>query len=205
MSDTHIIAVACAKGGCAKTTTSMQLAGILDRWGRRTVVLDSDNTGGASKWAMLAADAGDPPAFPVVHVDRSGLDRKRILADHPGEWVFIDTPPTDLDTIQAAIDCADVTIIPTQPSVMDLRLAGETFRATGNAIVLLTRAKRNTTLTRDTIAYLDEEEITRFDTIIGDRQPVMRSVGSSELDMKEYSSVAQELIDYVDGMEEEGE
>lgn len=205
MGDTHIITVACAKGGCAKTTTSMQLAGILNRWGRKTTVLDADNTGGATKWARLAEEAGDPVAFPVLHVDGRGLDRRRIIAEHAGEWVFIDTPPSGIDVIQKAIGCADVTIIPTQPSIIDLQLAGETFRATGDAIVLLTRAKRNTNLTRDTIAYLDGEGIARFDTIVGDRQALMRAVGGSDLDMREYSGVAQELVEYVDGMDGEVE
>lgn len=194
---TTIIAVACAKGGCAKTTTTMQLAGILARWGYQTVVLDADNTGGATKWAMGASDTGDGLAFAVNPVNKATLNRQLIQRQHPNAWVFIDTPPSDTGTIQQAIDCADATIIPTQPSAMDLRLAGETYRATPNAVVLVTRAKLNTRLTKDTLAQLDEAGIARFENVVTDREAVKRMPGTNQLDMTEYSSVAQELIEFM--------
>ena len=56
---TRVVTVACAKGGVMKTTTSMQLAGHLARRMRHddepvnVVVLDSDNTGGATRWATM--------------------------------------------------------------------------------------------------------------------------------------------------------
>lgn len=202
----HIITIACAKGGCAKTTTTMQLAGILARWGYPTVVLDADNTGGATKWSMSATEDGTDPAFPVTPVNKAMLDRKLIQRRNPDAWVFIDTPPSDTGTIQQAIDCADATIIPTQPSAMDLRLAGETYRATPNAVLLVTRAKRNTVLTKDTLAQLDDAHIARFETVVSDREDIKRMPGTNQLDMKEYSSVAQELIDFVKGLDaEDGE
>lgn len=199
---TIIIAVGCAKGGVAKTTTAMQLAGLLTRWGRRAVVLDADNTGGATKWVMTAMDNGDSLEFPVSPVNQVTLNRELIQRQYPDTWVIIDTPPSDTGVIQLAFNAADVIIIPTQPSMMDLRLAAETYRAVSSdsrtAIVLVTRAKLNTRLTNETKEQLDGLEVTRFETVIRDREAVKGMAGTSQLDMEDYSSVAHELIEFVE-------
>lgn len=198
---TRVVTVACAKGGVMKTTTSMQLAGHLARRMRHAdepvnvVVLDSDNTGGATRWAMVAQEADMPLPFDVTPVNQVMLSRDWIERHYPNHWVIIDTPPSDTTVIQKAIDSADVTIIPTQPSGMDMMLAGETYAATPNSIVLLGRVKPRTRLTRETLQELDDNEITRFDTIISEREEIKRIVGTDKVDMKEYSGVTDELVD----------
>lgn len=206
---TRVVTIACAKGGVMKTTTSMQLAGHLSRRLERdgkpvdVVVLDSDNTGGATRWAMVAQEAESPMPFNVVPVNQVMLSRDWIEQHYPGYWVIIDTPPSDTTVIQKAIDCADVTIIPTQPSGMDLMLAGETYAATPNSIVLVGRVKPRTKLTRETLQELDSNEITRFDTVISEREEIKRIVGTNKVDMKEYSGVTDELVDVFTQLEEE--
>lgn len=200
---TIIITTACAKGGCTKTTTTMQLAGLFARRGYKTAVLDSDNTGGATKWAQYVIESGERLAFPVVPANRATLDRKYIQTEYPDHLVFIDTPPSDTGTIQKAIDAADLTIIPTQPSIVDLRLAGETYQATPNALVLLTRVKPRTILTRDALKELDDAEIARFETVVSEREEMKRMYGTTGLDFKEYSSVAQELEEVLDTIKKE--
>lgn len=199
---TIIIAVGCAKGGVAKTTTAMQLAGLLTRWGRHAVVLDADNTGGATKWAMTAMDNSDSLEFPVSPVNQVTLNRELIQRQYPDTWVIIDTPPSDTGVIQLAFNAADVIIIPTQPSMINIRLAAETYRAVSSdsrtAIVLVTRAKLNTRLTNETKEQLDGLEVTRFETVIRDREAVKGMAGTSQLDMEDYSSVAHELIEFVE-------
>lgn len=208
---TRVVTVACAKGGVMKTTTSMQLAGHLARRMRHAdepvnvVVLDSDNTGGATRWAMVAQEADMPLPFDVTPVNQVMLSRDWIEHHYPNHWVIIDTPPSDTTVIQKAIDSADVTIIPTQPSGMDMMLAGETYAATPNSIVLLGRVKPRTRLTRETLQELDDNEITRFDTIISEREEIKRIVGTDRVDMKEYSGVADELVDVFRQLEQEEE
>ena len=43
-------------------------------------------------------------------------------------WVIIDTPPSDAGTVQTALQAADVSIIPCQPSISDLSHAGRPMR-----------------------------------------------------------------------------
>ncbi|MCH4852273.1 ParA family protein [Bifidobacterium pseudolongum] len=208
---TRVVTVACAKGGVMKTTTSMQLAGHLARRMQHddepvnVVVLDSDNTGGATRWAMVAQEAGTPVPFDVVPVNQVMLNRDWIERHYAGWWIIIDTPPSDTAVIQKAIDCADVTIIPTQPSGMDLMLAGETYAATPNSIVLVGRVKPRTKLTRETLQELDDNEITRFDTVVSEREEIKRIVGTDKVDMKEYSGVTDELLDVFTQLEKEEE
>lgn len=210
---TPIIAVACAKGGVAKTTTAMQVAGLLARWQWPVVLLDADNTGGATKWEQFVlaeareireenerngTDREEPSlGFPIVPVNQPGLDRDQILERYPNHWVLIDTPPSDTTVIQKAIDAADVSIIPTQPSVQDLRLAGDTYAAARNGIVLLVRVKPRTRLFRQTVEELDSGNVTRFEHYISEREDIKAMAGTARLDLQEYSSVVDELVEFL--------
>ena len=51
------ISVWLPKGGCAKTLTSLSLAGYLASLGRRVLVVDLDPQSGALMWAKRAADS----------------------------------------------------------------------------------------------------------------------------------------------------
>lgn len=204
MSTPKIITVACAKGGATKTTTSMLIAGSLARRGEKVVVLDTDNTGGATKWADYVEDGGGSLGFSVVPTPRPRVNRERISRLYEG-WVIIDTPPSDTATIQAAINAADVTIVPTQPATADLTLAGETYDSSPNAVVLLVRVKPRTTLARDAIAELDGARVNRFETVVTEREGIKRLYGTTQIDNKEYGSVTQELIDYVASLGKDGE
>lgn len=215
MNKPTIIAVAIVKGGSAKTTTSMEIAGLLARRGKHVVVLDSDNTGGATLWDEYVRQANEadreanPDApdnllgFEVTPANAATLsNRRRIFDRYRGyDYVIIDTPPSDVGIMKAATSCADVTIIPSQPSISDMSHAGKTYAETQNAIVLLTRVKPRTRLARNAIAELDEHGITRFETVITEREAIKNHYGTTDVDNAEYSSVVQELIDYLDQQE----
>lgn len=206
-----IITSAIIKGGSAKTTTSMAIAALLARRGQRVIVLDSDNTGGATLWEDYVQQENErrhdknPDAkpyelgFEVIPVNEAILNNPQRLrakyADY--DWIIIDTPPSDAGVMQAAINAADVTIIPCQPSVSDLTHAGKTFAACRNGIVLLTRVKARTKLAKDAIAELDAEGVPRFETVISEREAIKKLYGTNDVDNAEYASVVQELIDYL--------
>lgn len=206
MAGTRIITVACAKGGTAKTTTSMMLACSLCRRGLQAVVLDADNTGGATKWAGAVDDMrmDDPHApvlpFDVVPVNQAVLDRRRLETRWAGMWIVIDTPPSDTGMIQKAMDVADVVVIPTQPGEADLRLAGETYAACRHGVVLLTRVRANTRSLRRAVDDLDSAHVTRFDTMVPERESIRGAYGRVTVDAW-YAGVAGELVDFVNGLE----
>lgn len=198
---THIIAIACKKGGTGKTTTTMMLSGELAKRGYKVIVFDTDNTEGATIWDDYVYEDGGKLPFPVEPMNLHGLNRERLMAKYPDTWIMIDTPASSMDVIQRAMDIADVTIVPTQPGVADRRQAGMTYQAAENAVVLLTRMRRGTKLSEDAIHELDGSEITRFETVVHEREAIRRMYGTTNTDNEEYASVAAELIDYINELD----
>lgn len=122
----HIIAVANQKGGCGKTTVSMNLAGAMGRVGYKVLVLDADPQASAMKWRMNSEDSGlpfeiRPYPYPTLHKEI----RKWADADS-FDVILIDCPPggsrkegkTDNIT-RSAILAAHLVIIPVRPSPLD--------------------------------------------------------------------------------------
>ena len=187
-----VITVACDKGGTGKTTSAMCLAISLSKMGKTSVVFDADNTGGATTWEACAKDEGKPLPFQVVPVNKPTLERLSRRKPEE-EFVIIDTPPSDTAIISAAIKAADLVIIPTQPSPADLFLAGDTYRSSENACVLLTRVKPRTKLLRETVGELEEAGIVRFGTFISESESVKRLYGGNETS-PQYDKVCQEML-----------
>lgn len=74
------ISVWLPKGGCAKTLTSLSLAGYLASLGRRVLVVDLDPQSGALMWAKRAADQGMETPFTVAAAKSWGFED--VIYDH---------------------------------------------------------------------------------------------------------------------------
>lgn len=218
--DTKVIAIADVKGGVGKTTTTMNIAALLARRGYPVTVLDSDNTGGATLWLKYviaqnkqlqaeAAKKGETVPeyklnFNVVPANLPQLDADWIRNQYDG-WVLIDTPPSDNNMIRAAIVACDLAIIPCQPSVSDLTHAAITFKdSLGKGVILLTRVKTNTRSAKEAIASLDAQQIPQFETVIREREFIRNMYGTNQIDNQDYASVTQELIDYMNTVDNKG-
>jgi chromosome partitioning protein len=137
-----IVTVANRKGGVGKTTTSVFVAHALaEATGAPCTLLDADPLGSATQWARLAAAAGTSLGVAV----RAQVARLAAFASSAPN-VVIDTPPDDSDVVAAAVDLADIVVIPTSPSALDLSVVESTLAlATGSgtpAAVLLTQTRR---------------------------------------------------------------
>ena len=115
-----IIAVLNQKGGSSKTTIATHLARALQLDGRQVVLVDSDPQGSARDWA--AVDEANP--VPVVGLDRPTLDRD-VRALHGYDIAVIDGAPQTSALATAALRCADLVLIPAQPSPYDVWAASE--------------------------------------------------------------------------------
>ncbi|MBY0544328.1 MAG: AAA family ATPase [Gammaproteobacteria bacterium] len=110
-----IVAILNQKGGAGKTTISTNLARALQLSGKKVLLVDSDPQGSARDWHA----AGDGNLLTVIGMDRPTLD-KDIKAINGYDWILIDGAPQLAEMAVSAIKCADVILMPVQPSPYDI-------------------------------------------------------------------------------------
>src|SRR5690606_21712325 len=110
------ILVAGSKGGVGKTTVATHLAAHCALQGQRTVLVDADPQGSATRWAQRRAGLDSA----VLPVDGSGRAwRNRVPGD--AEQVVIDAPAGAMATdLEAFLALADAVVVPVQPSALDI-------------------------------------------------------------------------------------
>ncbi|WP_380784278.1 ParA family partition ATPase [Sphingomonas sp. R86520] len=111
------IAIISQKGGAGKTTLALHLAAAAHDAGRVALVIDTDPQATASQWAAWRQDA--PPE--VIDSPPPRLAAKIEQARGQGaEFIVIDTPPHADSAARAAVEIADLVLIPCRPSAFDL-------------------------------------------------------------------------------------
>lgn len=111
------IAVISQKGGAGKTTLALHLAAAAQDAGRVALVIDTDPQATASQWAAWRRDA--PPE--VIDSAPPRLAAKIAAARGQGAQVIVvDTPPHADSAARAAVEAADLVLIPCRPSAFDL-------------------------------------------------------------------------------------
>lgn len=111
-----IVAILNQKGGAGKTTISTNLGRALQKGGRKVLIVDSDPQGSARDWHA----AGNGALITVVGLDRPTLDKDIKAITNGYDWILIDGAPQLVNMSVAAIKCADVVLIPVQPSPYDI-------------------------------------------------------------------------------------
>lgn len=122
----YVIAVANQKGGCGKTTISMNVAGCLGRAGYKVLLVDADPQASAIQWRNNREDSALPfhiqsYPFPTIHkelptqFDQAGYD-----------IVLIDCPPGAVakgdrkaDITRSALLASHAVLMPVRPTPLD--------------------------------------------------------------------------------------
>lgn len=160
-----------SKGGCGKTTSSIMTAEAALRAGYTTAVIDADPQGSASEWAEGAQANETPLRFRVEDANRATMARK--VASATVDYLFIDTAPNDPAVIQAAVDVADLSIIPTRSTPADLHRAIQTYESiSGPAALLLWNVDSRHQLYKQARELFQEQDITSFTAEIPTREDV---------------------------------
>ena len=111
------IAIISQKGGAGKTTLALHLAAAAEDAGHTALVIDLDPQATASQWAAWRKDA--PPV--VIDSAPPRLAAKIEQATEQGaNFIVIDTPPPADSAASAAVEAADLVLIPCRPSAFDL-------------------------------------------------------------------------------------
>lgn len=110
------------KGGCAKTTTAVNLGGVLHESGRKPLLIDIDPQKSATFWSKQGRDEFP---FPVVPIEvnnakqfKAQLDK--LIRDHKADTVIFDCPPALAKEALLAALLADVVLVPVTPSPLDI-------------------------------------------------------------------------------------
>lgn len=122
-----VICVASAKGGAGKSTLALNLAALAAETGEPTLIVDLDPQASAVDWRKVRTAEAPWPRVAAGDVETLPA----LLAAARGEGiglVVLDTPPQNTRKMFAAIELANLTIVPIRPSVLDIRSAGRTLR-----------------------------------------------------------------------------
>lgn len=120
----QIITVAMQKGGVGKSTLARSLAVAAARDGLSVLILDMDAQQSVSQWAERR-DADMPV---VVFSTENELPKRLDQAKGVADLVIIDTPPARSTEAPAAVEAADLVLIPTTPDVEPLEQMPRTLR-----------------------------------------------------------------------------
>jgi len=119
-----IVAVANGKGGVGKSTTTVNLAGILGER-MRVLVVDSDPQESATWWMERSEEPG--AADLVQETDPRTLRRVREVGGY--DLVLVDTQPAlRAEALRAVIEAADYVVLPSPPATLDVVALVETVR-----------------------------------------------------------------------------
>jgi chromosome partitioning protein len=111
-----IVAVANGKGGVGKSTTTVNLAGILGE-GMRVLVVDSDPQESATWWMERSEEPGVVDV--VQETDPRTLGRVREVGGY--DLVLVDTQPAlRAEALRAVIGAADYVVLPSPPATLDI-------------------------------------------------------------------------------------
>ena len=197
----NVISIIQTKGGTGKTTTAMMLGFALTSLGENVIVLDSDKQRSALDWWK---DVGDEAGFIVKSAPTDRELEKEIERASNGEYSFIlvDTPPGSNSIVKTASQGADLVLVPTGVSPIDMKRTQATLDSfmgteTPVAVVLVNVDKRERLLELAQETLTVHTRAALADTIIPTRSATRRA-GSTAPPIttkpyREWIELAQEL------------
>lgn len=121
MKECKIIVVTNQKGGCGKTTISMNLAGELSRSGK-VLLIDGDIQGSATRWAKNNDTTKGFPAAIInlsTFEDQAHREINKYIKNY--DYIIIDCPPAmESKFANSVLLVANLAIVPVVPSPTDM-------------------------------------------------------------------------------------
>src|SRR3954466_150847 len=122
----YILALVTQKGGTGKSSLAVSLAVAALERGLKVYMIDLDPQATARNW-FERREAAEPE---VATVEANRLPAALMALQRKGfDLVILDTPGVDTPATTAAMQAADLCLIPARPSVADIEAAKPTIRS----------------------------------------------------------------------------
>jgi chromosome partitioning protein len=164
MADMKTVAVAINKGGTGKTTTTKSVATAAAAAGFNVLVLDMDSQENSRKWGGRRKAQHPDKLLPLVKfTTEASLAEELEQAKRAGcDLVIIDTPPGRSSESVAAVEAADLVLIPFEAEDIDaydgVPKTARLARSSGKpAIGILNKATPNSRSQAETARYVLDE------------------------------------------------
>ena len=182
------------KGGVGKTTSALMVATAAAAEGKKVTVYDADPQGSATRWAEVAEQRGESLPFAVTFVTAEQIST---LPRQEDALQIIDTPPGNAESIQSAIDTADLIVIPSGASPMDIDRVWPTLdTVTGRpAGVLLTGVLMHTKFYTEARQLLEDQGVPTFYNAVPQREEIKASFGTEPTRLHGYDDVYREIVE----------
>lgn len=125
------ISVVNLKGGSGKTSTIINLGGVLREKGLKPLLIDCDPQQSATRWATQGGKDFPFHVAPIVigkHVRQFKDKLQQLTAEHKANVVLFDTPPALANEALVAALLSDVVMIPVGASPLDLWATEESLK-----------------------------------------------------------------------------
>jgi len=176
------VTIAQQKGGAGKTTLAAQLAVTYASGGMRVGLLDIDPQGSLAAWYEIRKALVDESGGGITFVQASGwrlsteLERLRRDVD----LVLIDSPPHAETEVRIAVRAADLTLVPMQPSPMDLWATGPTLemarKEKSPALMVFNRTPSRGKLVDAVRKKIRDSEVPVANAVLGNRVAFASSI-----------------------------
>jgi chromosome partitioning protein len=114
-----IIQISNIKGGCGKSTLTINLAALLAQLGKDVIIVDADRQGSSSNWVLDRQE--DEKLARIQHVQVFDNIRPTVMdLAKRYEYVLVDTGGTNSREMRTGMTAANLVILPFRPSQPDL-------------------------------------------------------------------------------------
>ena len=127
------IALLTQKGGAGRTTLAASLAVAAAQAGERVIALDLDPQASLTRWGKRREAANTPNKVMIEPLEGERLPRLRDIIEGLAGVGFtiaiFDTPGADSAATRFVTEAADICLLPTRPTCLDVDATAATFRA----------------------------------------------------------------------------
>lgn len=204
------VCVCNTKGGVGKTTTAIHIAMSLFK-SNSVLLIDGDEQKSASKWAMYRREHHDCLETPttICLTNKSIFLEGRGLEKHYS-YVVVDVGGRDTSSLRSGLVLADIAVIPCGASSLDYMALTDLLEVIAVAKehnpdliikILMTRLDPRSKDNSNLLAFLIENNLSVFNTIIHERVSYRRSIAKG-LVVQEYEHDLNAILEIENLMKE---